>query len=70
MHLPYVIDNRAHRLADVLDALLQGDTVHAMDVATATFNVGAFNLLQDGLRDLAILRLLLSPNRCRGNRLQ
>jgi hypothetical protein len=31
MHLPYVIDNRAHRLADVLNALLRGDAVHALD---------------------------------------
>jgi hypothetical protein len=56
MILPYVIDNRAHTLADILDDLLRGDTVHALDVATACFNVGAFDLL-------------LSPNRCRGNRL-
>jgi hypothetical protein len=30
-----------------------------LDVATAYFNVGAFDLLQDGLHDLASLRLLL-----------
>jgi hypothetical protein len=56
MILPYVIDNRAYTLADILDDLLRGDTVHAWDVATAYFNVGAFDLL-------------LNPNRCRGNRL-
>jgi hypothetical protein len=56
MSLPYVIDNCDHWLTEVLDALVRGDTVHAMDVATAYFNVGAFNLL-------------LSPNRRRGNRL-
>jgi hypothetical protein len=59
MILPYVIDNRAHTLADILDDLLRGDTVHAMDVATAYFNVGAFDLLREGLRDLVSLRLLL-----------
>jgi len=59
LSLPYVIDNRKHRLADVLDALLHGDTVHALDIATAYFNVGAFQLLQDGLEALTSLRLLL-----------
>lgn len=40
MLLPYVIDNRANKLADVLNDLLQGDAVRALDVATAAFNVG------------------------------
>jgi len=31
MHLPYVIDNHAHRLADVLNGLLHSDPVHAPD---------------------------------------
>jgi hypothetical protein len=44
MRLPYVIDNRSHNLADVLNALLQGDAVHALDVATAYFNVGVTHL--------------------------
>ena len=59
MTLPYVIDNREHTLAEILDDLLRGDTVHAMDVATAYFNVGAFDLLRDGLQSLASLRRLL-----------
>ena len=57
--LPYVIDNRAHTLADVLNDLLHSDAVHALDVVTAYVNVGAFDLVQDGLDDLASLRLLL-----------
>jgi hypothetical protein len=44
MRLPYVIDNRAHKLADVLNDLLQGDAVHALDVATATFDIGVTDL--------------------------
>jgi hypothetical protein len=36
MTLPYVIDNREHTLAAILDELLRGDTVHALDVATPT----------------------------------
>jgi hypothetical protein len=59
MQLPYVIDNRAHRLADVLNDLLRSDAVHTLDVATAYVNVGAFDLVQDGLEQLASLRLLL-----------
>lgn len=59
MHLPYVIDNRAHTLADVLNDLLHSDDVHALDVATAYFNVGGFSLLSEGLDDLASFRLLL-----------
>ncbi len=59
MHLPYVIDNRDHRLTDVLDALLHGDKVQALDIATAYFNVGAFELIGEGLEGLASFRLLL-----------
>jgi hypothetical protein len=59
MRLPYVIDNRAHTLADVLNALLRSDAVHALDVATAYFNVGGFDLLREGLGELASFRLLL-----------
>jgi len=58
MNLPYVIDNREHRLTDVLDALLRGDTVHALDIATDYFNVGAYQLLQTRLERLASLTLL------------
>ena len=32
VNLSYVIDNREHHLAHVLDALLRGDTVHALDI--------------------------------------
>lgn len=44
MHLPYVIDNRAHNLADILNDLLQSDAVYALDVATAAFHVGVTHL--------------------------
>jgi hypothetical protein len=60
MNLPYVIDNRAHRLADALNDLLRSDAVHALDVATAYFNVGGFDLLRDGLEELASFRILLA----------
>jgi hypothetical protein len=46
--LPYVIDNREHTLAGVLDGLLRSAAVRALDVATAYFNVGGFSLLREG----------------------
>jgi len=59
MRFPYVIDNCAYTLADVLKGLLHSDAVHALDVATAYFNVGAFDLLRDALESLDSVRLLL-----------
>jgi len=35
MNLPYVIDNREHTLADLLNHALRSEAVHALDVATA-----------------------------------
>jgi superfamily II DNA or RNA helicase len=59
MHLPYVIDNHHHKLADILNDLLGHDAVHALDIASAYFNVGGFDLLRDRLEKLASFRLLL-----------
>jgi hypothetical protein len=56
MQLPYVIDNRAHRLADVLNDLLHSDAVRALDVATACVNAGTFDLVSEGLEKLASFR--------------
>jgi superfamily II DNA or RNA helicase len=57
--LPYVIDNQAHRLADVLNDLLADERVHALDIATAYFNAGGFALLRERLAALRSFRLLL-----------
>ena len=59
MHIPYVIDNEHHGMADVLGALLDGHSEKSLDIATAYFNVRGFTLLQQGLRDLGSFRLLL-----------
>jgi len=59
MRLPYVIDNQTHKLADVLNDLLLDERIHALDIATAYFNVGGFALLRDTLQRLASFRLLL-----------
>ncbi len=49
MNLPYVIDNREHTLADVLNRLLSHGNVHVLDVATAYFNIGGFDLLRESV---------------------
>ena len=59
MKLPYVIDNKNYILADILNDLLADERNHALDIATAYFNVGGFDLLRQGLQRLASFRLLL-----------
>jgi SNF2 family DNA or RNA helicase len=59
MALPYVIDNQAHRMADVLNTTLAQHGQRSLDVATAYFTVGGFQLLRDGLAGLGSFRLLL-----------
>jgi superfamily II DNA or RNA helicase len=59
MHIPFVIDNQQHKMADVLCDLLADHKGHSLDVATAYFNVGGWQLLYDGLNGLGTFRLLL-----------
>ena len=59
MRIPYVIDNQTHRLADVLNVLLQGHGGKSLDVATAYFNIQGFRLLRHALEQLGSFRLLL-----------
>lgn len=59
MKLPYVIDNQAHVLADILKGLLTEHKGRSLDVATAYFTVGGFGLIQEGLTALGNFRLLL-----------
>ncbi len=59
MYIPYVIDNQNHQMADVLDEILAGHGDKSLDIATAYFNVGGFNLLRQGLQRLGSFRLLL-----------
>src|SRR6266568_2018573 len=59
MHIPFVIDNQQHKMADVLRDLLADHKGHSLDVATAYFNVGGWQLLYDGLNGLGTFRLLL-----------
>jgi len=59
MHIPFVIDNQQHKMADVLNTLLQQHNSHSLDIATAYFNVGDWHLLHKGLEELGNFRLLL-----------
>ena len=58
-NIPFVIDNQQQRMRDVLNSLLVRHQGHALDIATAYFNVGGWQLLQDGMNGLNSLRLLL-----------
>ncbi len=40
MHIPFVIDNQQHKMADVLNNLLSQHSGYSLDIATAYFNVG------------------------------
>lgn len=50
MSSPYIIDNRAHILSDVLKELPHVDAVHALDVPTACFNVRGFDFVREGVQ--------------------
>src|SRR2546423_9448803 len=59
MTIPFVIDNQQHKMAEVLNDLLRNHKGHSLDIATAYFNVGGWQLLRDGLNCLGNVRLLL-----------
>jgi len=59
IRLPYVLDNQSYTLADILNALMEARQGHSLDVASAYFNIGAYRLLQEGLKNLRSFRLLL-----------
>lgn len=66
MKIPYVIDNESHRMADILNSLLNEHKGLSLDVATAYFTVGGFGLLKEGLLALGSLRLILGAEPTRG----
>ena len=59
MTIPFVIDNQQHKMAGVLNDLLARHKGHSLDVTTAYFNVGGWQLLREGLTGLGNFRLLL-----------
>ncbi|MCL5036867.1 MAG: phospholipase D-like domain-containing protein, partial [Chloroflexi bacterium] len=59
MQIPYVIDNRAHILAEILNGLLSGHAGKSLDVASAYFSIHGYRLLKEGLHGLGNFRLIL-----------
>jgi superfamily II DNA or RNA helicase len=66
LRIPYVIDNEAHRLADVLNDVLGHHRGAALDVATAYFTVSGFGLLRERLEGTGSFRLLLGAEPAMG----
>lgn len=60
--IPFLIDNEQHRMADVLNALLQRCAHGPLDIATAYFAVSGYRLVKDALRDVGAFRLLLGSD--------
>jgi hypothetical protein len=59
MNTPFVIDNIAHRLSEILNDLLDQSVGKPFDVATAYFSISGYKILKDGLHQLGAFRLLL-----------
>jgi superfamily II DNA or RNA helicase len=59
MQIPFVIDNQQHKMADVLNGLLAEHSGQSLDVATAYFNVGGWQLVRQNLQGVGNFRLLL-----------
>src|SRR5256886_5199131 len=59
MTIPFVIDNQQRTMSDVLNDLLLHHKGHSLDIATAYFNVGGWQLLRERLNGLGNVRLLL-----------
>ncbi len=57
MTIPFVIDNQQHKMAGVLNDLLAQNKGHSLDVATAYFNFGGWQLLREvGENQLEVLQ--------------
>jgi superfamily II DNA or RNA helicase/HKD family nuclease len=59
MQLPYVIDNQQHKLADVLNQIMQEHPGMSLDIATAYFSVSGYRTLRKQMENLRSFRLLL-----------
>ncbi|NLE37139.1 MAG: helicase [Pirellulaceae bacterium] len=57
--IPSVIDNQEHRLADVLNTLLEHCAGGPVDIATAYFAVSGYRLLRERLHHVGAMRLLI-----------
>lgn len=59
MQLPYVIDNQQHKLADVLNQVMNDHPGMSLDIATAYFSVSGYRTLREQMEYLRSFRLLL-----------
>ncbi len=62
MRIPYVIDNVEHRLADVLNTLLQLQSSQQVDIATAYFSIRGYQQVRHTLPSVRGFRLMLGDN--------
>ncbi|HUY36007.1 MAG TPA: helicase-related protein [Pirellulales bacterium] len=65
--IPFVIDNRDHKLADVLAELLAAGAGCPLDVATAYFAISGYRLVREGLHKLGAMRLLIGSEPASGS---
>ena len=59
MNIPFVIDNQQWKMSEVLNTLLTRYQGQALDIATAYFNLGGWQLLAEGINGMGSFRLLL-----------
>ncbi|NQT40175.1 MAG: helicase [Planctomycetes bacterium] len=64
--IPSVIDNQEHRMADVLNRLLERCPGGPVDIATAYFAVSGYRLLCERLHHVGALRLLIGSEPASG----
>src|SRR5579885_3339814 len=57
--VPFVIDNQGYTMSETLSQLLARYRGRSLDVTTAYFNIGGWQLLRTGLKELGSFRLLL-----------
>ena len=60
--IPSVIDNQQHRLADVLNTLLERCASGPIDVATAYFAISGYRLVKEQLHQMGAMRLLIGAD--------
>ena len=59
MTLPFVIDNQQHRLADVLNELIEQTAGKPLDIATAYFAISGYRQVKDSLHHVGAFRLII-----------
>ena len=64
--IPYIIDNIAYFLADVLNDPLQREQDEQVDIATAYFSIHGFDLLRHTLPGVRHFRMLLGDKPLEG----